>query len=282
MPDNTTILYISHGGGPLPILGDPDHQEMINTLQSIPQQIATPTAIVVISAHWEEQTPTITGGTKPPLIYDYYGFPEESYSITYPCPGEPGLASHLADAMNTIGIQAKLDMKRGFDHGLLIPLKIMYPEADIPCIQISLMKNLAPEAHINLGEAIKNHLNGNILVIGSGFSFHNMREFFADEDEEKKKMNVKFDSWLQETCSSSSFDEEQRKQMLVKWESAPHARHCHPREEHLLPLHVCYGIANRKCDQMFSLDILKKDLACSSGNRNSKKSYVPSHFRQQR
>lgn len=258
MNANSQILFLSHGGGPMPLLGDEGHKEMFDCLQNIASILRKPSAIIVVSAHWEEKIPTITSGADPALIYDYYGFPEESYCISYPCQGEPLLAERLHTRLEGAGIPVKLDEQRGFDHGLFIPLKIMYPNADIPCIQLSLMDNLNPAYHINIGRALQDLEYENLLVIGSGFSFHNMKAFFLPETSESKAMNESFEAWLLETCANKNIAEEEREQRLILWEKAPGARFCHPREEHLLPLHVCYGIANTGCTESFELRILSK------------------------
>ncbi len=206
----------------------------------------------------EEKTPTLTSSAQPSLIYDYSGFPEESYNIKYSCPGEPVLAKKIQRALGKANIRARLDEKRGFDHGLFVPLKIMYPKANIPCIQLSLVSSLDPLEHINMGRAIQRLDYDNLLVIGSGFSFHNMRAFFAPETSESKAQNVSFEDWLQDTCANKNIAEEERTKRLVQWEQAPFARYCHPREEHLLPLHVCYGLTGTYCSDLFEVKILNK------------------------
>ena len=251
-------MFLSHGGGPLPLLGDEGHKEMVKRLQKIAAKLNNPSAIIVVSAHWEANIPTITSGANPPLIYDYYGFPEESYQIEYPCPGEPLLARQIHYLLENAGISAKLDQQRGFDHGLFVPLKIMYPEADIPCVQLSLVNSLDPAEHLHIGKSLRDFDYDDLLVIGSGFSFHNMKAFVARETTESKTMNESFESWLLDTCSNSSIDEEARAQRLIQWTKAPHARFCHPREEHLLPLHVCYGLTRTSCSERFELRILNK------------------------
>lgn len=210
MKDRPCILFLSHGGGPLPLLGDEGHKDMVTYLQEIAAKIKNPSAIIVVSAHWEEDIPTITSGTNLPLIYDYYGFPEESYHIEYPCPGEPLLASQLHHLLKKAGIDAKLDEQRGFDHGLFIPLKIMFPEADIPCVQLSLLHSLNPAEHINIGQSLQDLDYENLLVIGSGFSFHNMNAFFNRETKEVKEMNESFERWLLDTCSNADISEVER------------------------------------------------------------------------
>ncbi|WP_027854067.1 DODA-type extradiol aromatic ring-opening family dioxygenase [Marinobacterium litorale] len=257
---NTTfdILYLSHGGGPRPLLGDPDHAEMVAQFKALARELPKPSAILLISAHWEESVPTITAGANPGLIYDYYGFPPESYEIQYPAPGEPELAHQLAQCLKDAGMPAHLDHQRGFDHGMFVPLKVMYPDADIPVVQLSLINDLSAANHLALGQALQALKYENLLVIGSGFSFHNMRAFYAPETGEIRASNLAFEQWLQETLTTSEVGEEERARRLESWERAPAARFCHPREEHLLPLHVCYGLAGRPCDDHLSARILGK------------------------
>jgi 4,5-DOPA dioxygenase extradiol len=258
MKHNPKSLFISHGGGPLPLLGDEGHKEMVSCLKNIAAKIPRPDAIVVVSAHWEEQVVTITAGKTPQLIYDYYGFPDESYEIQYASIGEPSLANEIHSLLEDAMIESRLDETRGFDHGLFVPLKIMYPEADIPCVQLSLLASLDPASHIAVGKALHSLRRENILLIGSGFSFHNLKAFFSAETAETQAMNLAFEKWLQDTCCSSQYSEEERAQRLIRWQDAPGARFCHPREEHLLPLHVCYGAAQASCSESFSLKIINK------------------------
>lgn len=236
------VLYLPHGGGPLPILGDKEHEKMVVFLNEIVSELGKPSAILVISAHWEEDQATITSGSHPEIIYDYYGFPAESYEIQYAATGHPELAKEVFEFLSESGIPAKLDDQRGFDHGLFVPLKLMYPKGQIPCIQLSLLKNLDPRKHIALGKAIASLRKKNILIVGSGMSFHNLKTFFK-HDIDSGKENDAFDQWLIETCTHAEILSAEREQRLIEWEMAPFARFCHPREEHLLPLHVCYGIA---------------------------------------
>jgi len=240
-----TALYLTHGGGPLPLLGDAAHQELITFLQTIPDQIEKPKSILVISAHWEEPFPTITSSEQPPLIYDYGGFPPESYEIKYPVPGSKKLAEQVQGLLNETGFHAELDDARGFDHGMFVPLKLMYPEADIPCVQLSLIKGLDPQAHIKMGAALTSLHEQGVLVVGSGSSFHNMRTIMASGQsvQSGKQKNIIFNDWLLETCTSSALSDDDRYKRLLNWQQAPHALYCHPREEHLLPLHVCMGSA---------------------------------------
>ena len=200
----------------------------------------------------------MTSAAKPQIIYDYFGFPPESYQIEYPAPGDPELATRLQSCLRDNGIAAELDDDRGFDHGLYIPLKIMYPAADIPCIQLSLLASLDPAEHIALGEAMSDISGDGVLVIGSGFSFHNLKAFFSSDASRPDAGNEAFERWLVQTCSDRGLDEAERTRRLLAWESAPHARYCHPREEHLLPLHVCYGVAKRAAETVVALSVLNK------------------------
>ncbi len=251
------IVYFSHGGGPLPILGDASHQAMIEFMTTLPSQLRKPDLILVISAHWEESAATLLGAQQPPMFYDYYGFPDQAYQITYPAPGNPEFANRVVETLKRNQIAARIDPARGFDHGLFIPLKMMYPLADIPCLQLSLLRGLDPTAHLALGKALQEFGSENILVIGSGFSFHNMRAFSWQGTETPDPANDAFQNWLVETCAGS-LPQAEREHRLVEWEKAPAARYCHPREEHLLPLHVCMGMAGRPAKLVFDDHILGK------------------------
>jgi len=253
-----STVYLSHGGGPLPLLHDPGHQEMVQVLSSLSDLLIKPEAILVVSAHWEEERPTVTTAANPPLYYDYYGFPEESYSIQYPAPGAPLLAKKLHQLLHEKGFQPRQDAERGLDHGLFIPLKIIYPEAGIPCFQLSLVQGLRPDIHIALGKVLQDIPAENLLVVGSGFSFHNMRAFFQAPTPEGEAANIAFADWLHDTCTNTQLSEPAREQQLVNWADAPGARYCHPREEHLLPLHVCYGRAQKPAGHSIDLRIMGK------------------------
>lgn len=236
------VVYLPHGGGPLPLLGDPGHAALAAFLKAIPGRWDKPSAILVVSAHWEEDRPSVTSGRQPELIYDYYGFPQASYAIRYPAPGAPSVAEAVHDLLDEAGFSPRVDKRRGFDHGLFVPLKLMYPAAGIPCLQLSLLANLDPAEHIALGKALAPLRSQNVLVVGSGMSFHNMRMLLSPGADSGDR-DAAFADWLIETCASEAVAAAQREQRLVEWERAPGARFCHPREEHLLPLHVCYGAA---------------------------------------
>ena len=251
-------LYIPHGGGPLPLLGDPGHAELVEGLRGLGRDLGRPSAILVVSAHWEEPEVRVTGGAAPELLYDYYGFPEEAYRIRYPAPGDPALAGRILETLSAAGIPARPEEARGFDHGVFVPLALMYPGADIPCVQVSLIRGLNPRAHLDLGRALSALEGEDLLILGSGFSFHNMREFFSAAPGSPDTRNEAFQAWLTETCSSADLSAGERDRRLADWEHAPHARYCHPREEHLLPLHVCAGFGGRPAARSWSWTVLGK------------------------
>lgn len=240
----TPILYIPHGGGPMPLMGEPNHSELVTYLQSLDNELNKPKAILVVSAHWEESQSTVTGAMKPPLIFDYYGFPEETYQINYPVSGSPSLALQIVELLLTAGIKAKQDTKRGLDHGSFVPLKLIYPNANIPVVQLSLTRDLNPKTQINVGEAIADLAKQGVSIIGSGFSFHNLQVLMS-RDKTVMQKSVDFDHWLNQHILAPELTWEEKKLALVNWHKAPHARFAHPREEHLLPLHVCFGAAKK-------------------------------------
>jgi len=235
-----SILFVPHGGGPMPLLGDENHRILTAFMHSVGDQLPRPKAILVITAHWEEEVATISSGSAPGMLYDYYGFPPETYEYNYRAPGNPELAQSIAELLQANGIESRLDPKRNYDHGTFVPLMLMYPRADIPVVQLSLLKSLDPAAHIALGKALAPLRSQGILILGSGMSFHNMQAFFTVNPNARDR-SESFDTWLTETLTSTSLSPEEQSARLIDWQNAPEARFCHPREEHLLPLLVCYG-----------------------------------------
>lgn len=238
------VVFVPHGGGPMPLLGDVNHRELTHFMQSLAADLPRPKAIVVITAHWEEEVASITFSVAPGMMYDYYGFPPESYEFKYPAPGDQPLAKQIQQLLQDKNIDARLDNQRAYDHGTFVPLMLMYPAADIPVVQLSLLASLDPAAHIAIGKALAPLREQGVLIVGSGMSFHNMRAFFSGDPATKGKSET-FDQWLTETLTASSLTNQEREQRLRTWASAPQARFCHPREEHLLPLHACWGAASQ-------------------------------------
>lgn len=246
-----TTIFIPHGGGPLPLMNDPGSRSLSRFLRQYPESIPRPDAIIVVSAHWEEDVIGITSTASPDLLFDYYNFPPETYEYRYPAPGDPQLATRLQALLKQSGIDSKLYPDRGFDHGVFVPLLLMYPQADIPCVQISLSTNLDAALHIRIGQALSELKSENLLILGSGFSFHNMQAFLSKRDDAIDPRNQVFDAWLQQTCVDPELPEAERTARLCDWQAAPHADYCHPRGEHLIPLHVCYGFGQGAAHTIF-------------------------------
>lgn len=240
-------LFIPHGGGPCFFMAwDPPDtwDRMAAYLRGVPADIGRrPEAIVLISGHWEEQTVTIQNNPAPPLLFDYQGFPDSTYRLEYPAPGSPGLADRISALLGQAGIASTYDTERGFDHGVFIPLKLAFPDADIPIVQVSLRTDLDPAAHFALGEALQPLRDEDVLILGSGMSYHNMRTLMANMrgGSQAAPESQRFDDWLGDVLAGGA--PEARREALVDWETAPAARIAHPREEHLLPLHVVAGAA---------------------------------------
>ncbi|MFT3924032.1 MAG: class III extradiol ring-cleavage dioxygenase [Myxococcales bacterium] len=237
------VVYLPHGGGPWPFvnLGFPQHEldslsGYLRSLSRLPK--SAPKALLVISAHWEERVPSVTTSAAPPMLYDYYGFPPESYSVQWPAPGAPALAGEVRKLLEGAGFATAADEKRGYDHGTFVPLKLAYPDADVPTVQLSLKAGLDPAEHLAMGRALAPLRDQGVFIVGSGMSFHNMGAF---RDPRGARPHAEaFDRWLQETGTAP---EAQRNERLVAWASAPSARMAHPREEHLLPMMVIAGAA---------------------------------------
>lgn len=241
-PGRMPVAYIPHGGGPWPFVEmgmDAQEREALAAyLRGLPQLSGpAPAALLVISAHWEEAAPTVMSSPAPGILYDYYGFPPESYQITWPAPGHPALAARVRALLQAGGFDTGADEARGFDHGTFIPLKVSWPQAEIPTVQLSLKRGLDPAEHLAMGRALGPLRDEGVLILGSGMSYHNMRGF---RDPRALPSARLFDAWLRETVVQ---EPEERDRRLRRWADAPGARQSHPREEHLLPLMVAAGAA---------------------------------------
>jgi aromatic ring-opening dioxygenase catalytic subunit (LigB family) len=249
------VYFISHGGGPWSYMHDPSraaYAKLEAELSDMPRQIGvTPEAVLMISAHWEEGEFALTSHPKPPMIYDYGGFPDYTYQIHYDAPGDPKLAAHAISLMEAAGLPARLDAGRGFDHGAFTPLNVIYPKADVPVVQLSLKMGLDPATHLAMGRAIAPLREEGILIVGSGLSYHNLRHFFSPRAYGPSR---EFDAWLNGAILGGSPAD--RAKLLAAWEAAPSAREAHPREEHLLPLMVAVGAAG---DDPAALSYHEKD-----------------------
>jgi len=236
------VVFLPHGGGPWPFVdlrigSKAEQAELATYLRSVAQvPSAPPKAVLVVSAHWEEALPTVMTAAHPPMLYDYYGFPPESYEITWPAPGEPALAKRVRELLHAAGIESAENNERGFDHGTFVPLKLAYPNADVPTLQLSLKRGLDPQEHLALGRALAPLRDEGVFIVGSGMTFHNLRAFGPQSSVAAKQ----FDGWLRDAATLEAGERDRR---LSDWTSAPSARQAHPREEHLLPLMVVAGAA---------------------------------------
>lgn len=235
--------FIPHGGGPCFFMEWSPKDEwagMAKFLRDLPSTLpAAPSALLVISAHWQEPEATVLAAAAPNLLYDYYGFPPSTYELTYPARGQPELADRVSSMLAAAGLGGAKELKRGWDHGVFIPLKVAFPDARIPVVQVSLRNDLDAAGHVRLGRALAPLREEGVLIIGSGMSFHNMAGF---NDPRYGSISDQFDKWLTAAVESSAAE---RDEALANWERAPHARHVHPprAEEHLLPLMVAAGAA---------------------------------------
>jgi len=213
----------------------------LRSLPDVPP--VAPRALLVVSAHWEEAQPTLMTASRPPLLYDYYGFPSDAYELQWPAPGAPDVAEEVREVLGLAGITTAVDAERGFDHGTFVVTKVAYPTPTIPTLQLSLMHDLDPARHFALGRALAPLRDRGVFIIGSGMSYHNMQAFrrLMAGDHGPAEDARAFDGWLAETVLA---DESSRETRLAEWTRAPAARACHPREEHLLPLMVIAGAAN--------------------------------------
>jgi aromatic ring-opening dioxygenase catalytic subunit (LigB family) len=236
-------LFIPHGGGPCFFMPDPrgTWAAMGDYLRALPGTLPEPPkALLVVSGHWEAPAFTFTGAADHPgLIFDYYGFPPETYRLTWPAPGAPWLAERATELLRAAGLPAAVDAARGFDHGVFVPLKVAFPEAEVPVVQMSLHASLDPAMHLAAGRALAPLRDEGVLILGSGMSFHNLR---AMGDPRATGPSSEFDRWL---AGAAAATPEERAERLSHWTSAPWARLCHPREEHLIPLMVAAGASEQ-------------------------------------
>lgn len=232
-------FFISHGGGPWPWLPAwrSEFAPLEDSLRAMPGQLPEkPKAVLSISGHWEADAFTVMSAAKPPMEYDYHGFPPETYEITYPAPGAPDIAAKTAELISAAGLPARLDDTQGFDHGTFVPLHVMYPDADVPLFQVSLQSGYDPAAHVALGRALAPLREQGVLIIGSGLSYHNLRLM----NPTARVPSEAFDAWLTETLA---LDPEARTKALLDWENAPYARTCHEKEDHFAPIFAALGAA---------------------------------------
>lgn len=237
-------LYITHGGGPCfwtdlpPPLGPHAYDGLRDYFSGLlATLVERPSAILVISAHWEEAVPTLGTATAPSMLYDYYGFPPHTYRLQYPAPGSPELAARALQLLDGAGIAAGTNATRGFDHAVFVPMLIIDPDAQIPVVTLALQQDLDPAFHLDVGATLAPLRDAGVLLLASGSSYHNLRQIFQPGPH----TSVEFDAWLNQTAVQA--DAVTRRRNLINWTRAPGALGSHPRAEHLLPLMVAVGAA---------------------------------------
>ncbi len=231
--------YLSHGGGPWPWMETGNAYDVLDaSLKALRGELnERPRAVLVVTAHWEEPVFTFSSGAQPGMIYDYYNFPPHTYEITYPAPGLPSLAEQAAALLSNGGMASATDPARGFDHGTFSLMQAIWPEAQMPIVQMSIRADYDPAAHVVAGRLLAPLRDEGVVIIGSGLSFHNLRALGPVG----RDVSLAFDGWLQESLIGMTGEE--RVKRLLEWERAPAARAVHPREDHLMPLHVALGAA---------------------------------------
>ncbi|MEB3330319.1 MAG: class III extradiol ring-cleavage dioxygenase [Candidatus Sericytochromatia bacterium] len=233
--------FISHGGGPWPYM-KAETGGMFDRLEASLVAIARelggkPRAVLVVTGHWEAPAFTVQIAARPGMVYDYSGFPPHTYEVVYPAPGEPALAARAGALLRAAGLPTAEDAHRGFDHGTFTPLVAMYPAADVPVVQVSVVAGYDPELHLAAGRALAPLRDEGVLIVGSGLSYHNLRRMGPAAQAPSRR----FDAWLQDSLLTQP--PATRTARLRAWEAAPDARACHPAEDHLIPLMAAVGAA---------------------------------------
>ncbi|GLQ94584.1 dioxygenase [Dyella acidisoli] len=259
-------LYISHGSPMTALHPGKVGKQLAEIAASLPR----PKAIVIASAHWLAHQPSVGSASEPETIHDFYGFPRELFDIRYPAPGAPELAAHVAHLLDQAGLSSRLDPRQGLDHGAWVPLHLLYPEADIPVVPLSIQPNLGPAHQYAVGRALAPLREQGVLVIGSGSITHNLRDFRAGYSETNEAPYVRpFIDWIEQKINDGDLDA-----LLNYRRQAPFAERAHPTDEHLLPLYVALGAAGEHADGqridagvdlgLFAMDIYRFDSLLTS------------------
>ncbi|HEV7619835.1 MAG TPA: class III extradiol ring-cleavage dioxygenase [Burkholderiaceae bacterium] len=229
-------LFISHGSPMLAIDDSPARRFLLELGKTLPR----PKAIIVVSAHWESMDgPAVSDASRPETIHDFGGFPAELFAIEYPVPGAPETAARAAELLEQAGFSVKRSPNRGLDHGAWVPLRLMYPDADIPTTQISVLRGATPAEHEKMGKALNRLRDEGVLIIGSGSLTHNLYELRGHA------IDAPPPSWVSDfgTWMMTMLRDNQRESLLDYRRQAPSAARNHPTEEHLLPLFAAMGAA---------------------------------------
>jgi 4,5-DOPA dioxygenase extradiol len=236
MTNTLPALFLSHGAPTLALHASPAH----TFLQELGKALPRPKAILIASAHWESMgTPAVSVAPQPETIHDFGGFPQALYEMQYPAPGAPEVAERAAVLLEQAGITTARSVQRGLDHGAWVPLRLMYPDADIPAAQISVLRGATPTAHAAIGKTLASLRDEGVLIIGSGSLTHNLYELRGhDLDSAPPAWVSDFSAWMHDKLGKND-----REALLAYREQAPSAERNHPTEEHLLPLFVALGAA---------------------------------------
>jgi len=229
-------LFVSHGAPTFPLTDAPARGFLEGLAADLP---ARPRAILAISAHWETAQPAVTTRPINATIHDFSGFPEELYRMTYPAPGSAWLADRVAALLADGGEAVARDPERGLDHGAWVPLRLIYPDADIPVVQLSIQRGAGPAHHLRLGRLLAPLRAEGVLVLGSGSFTHDLssfREYYHALHAPAPAWVDAFADWTTLALEEGRIDD-----LIAYRERAPHARRNHPTEEHLLPLFVALG-----------------------------------------
>jgi 4,5-DOPA dioxygenase extradiol len=224
-------LFLSHGAPTLAV----EQTGQTRAWAQLAGELPRPAAILAISAHWDTETPAASAATRPHTIHDFSGFPRELYEVRYPAPGAPQLAERAAKLLGEAGMQCEIDPQRGLDHGAWVPLKWMYPAADIPVTQLAVQSRRGARHHYELGQALAPLRDENVLLLGSGGIVHNLREIQWTAQEPVAWART-FNDWIVERVEKGALDE-----LLDYRRLAPAASRSHPTEEHMEPFFVALG-----------------------------------------
>lgn len=225
-------IFVSHGAPTLPF----DDVAARDFLAGLPALMPRPKAILVISAHWETDVPTVNAVMENATIHDFYGFPPALYQLSYPAPGDVALADRVTDLLSDAGLGSAMDRRRGLDHGAWVPLMLAWPEADIPVVQLSVQGHLGPGHHYHVGQALRPLTDEDVLILASGSITHNLAQLDRNGGEATAPWACAFAEWM-----ASAIAEGRTCDLLSYRSLAPFAVQSHPTEEHILPLFVALG-----------------------------------------
>ncbi len=237
------VVFVSHGA-PDALLNAPD---AVACWQEIGRQVADPVAILVVSAHWEARVATASLSGAPATLHDFTGFPESLHHMQYPAPGAPHLAERAVALLTGAGMAAELHPSRGLDHGAWAPLSAMYPQANIPVTQLSLVRNVSVASHVAMGQTLAALRDEGVLIVASGAITHQFGwlDWHARGDQPAVPQAQAFTDWVADRLAMQDLP------AMLAYRTAPHGADAHPSEEHFLPLFVALGAAGDATPQRY-------------------------------